>query len=166
MGQATHVGGLGGELPAIADLLAGKDVPDPEPGPDLAATGIGHLADHQNLGVDRPPVGKARRLGYARVALDERARIHALEERGGFEVGERDIDDLRTGTAASEGGHRHRDRFDHASGDVELDQSGGRALGQEGCGERDDHGERKGLEEGGDGDADHLILLSGRVHGM
>ena len=87
-----------------------------------------HLAGHQGLSIQHPPVGEAQSGLDLGGALDERPRIDGFEQPRALEVGGNDAADLGTQPSgfrmfAIQIGHRDRHRLDRAANYVDLDLS-------------------------------------------
>ncbi len=139
MADAPPVARRGEELEP-GHLLFGDDVPEAELGPQAAIVLQRHLAGHQGLGVDDPPVAEPRRLVEVADLLDEGFLRQRLEQSGTAEIAGDHAGDLGAvfrvlGRLAEEVDYRDRQRLEVTTRDVNLDQCHGLAFaGEQECG--------------------------------
>ena len=124
MRHAPPVVGHGLE-PQAAHLHAGEHVPQAELDIEQAIP-FADAAGDQRLGIDQPPIGKARQGAQLLGRLDEGAPVDRPEQAGALEIGADHVGDLTAALlgdrgVASELADRDRQRLQHTFGDVEFE---------------------------------------------
>ena len=151
MGDAPAVGGVG-HIVLAGDLLAGRDVPQPEVGGDMGGVAVLDAPGDDELGVDRLPgveIGPHVRIGDL---LGKARRADRFEKHRPREIVGEDVGELDRAVVARQRRHRDHDRFE-----IGPDMHGDVALGA--------RGERRGEAEGERGDeAEQLDSLGHGGH--
>ena len=119
------------EVLFAVELLAGKNVPQPELGFEPPIALPGNAAGDQRLRTDHPPIGETRDRIAVGDPLDEGLRIDRREQPAALEIVGDDGGDVvggfaLAGRARQEIRHRNRHRLDIALGDVEAQHRVGR----------------------------------------
>jgi hypothetical protein len=91
-------------------------VPQAELGDDAAVGALADVADDERVGLDRAPVGKARRCVHVAHLLEERGAVERPEQTRMIEVGGDDISDVgrELGIGPEEDRNSDRNRRDRA----------------------------------------------------